>query len=186
MDTYIRELIPHDPSMGLFVAPNIPPKKVQNAIQDYAKKARERDVVALYDATLLGSAKDGAVFLQDRFIFQNTDLQPAYEVKYEDLVEVQQKKKFMGGRSLKLLVNRGRATIDLELDFSGQAKAAPFVERFLQEAMHRITDMELIANRPAESSSATDIRAVEETLFELVDKGLLSQEDYRKMINVLG
>ena len=148
MDDFIREMIPHEPTMGLFVSPDIPPKKVHNAIQDYAKKASPGRVVALYDATLLGSGKDGAVFLSDRFIFQNTDLQPAYDVKYEDLVEVELKKKLMGGRTIKLMVNRGRATINLELDFSGKSKAAPYVERFLQEAMHRITDMELIANRP--------------------------------------
>ena len=190
MEDFIREMIPHEPTMGLFVSPDIPPKKVHNAIQDYAKKASPGRVIALYDATLLGSGKDGALFLNDRIIFQNTDLQPSYEVKYEDLVEVELKRKLMGGRTLKLMVNRGRATINLELDFSGKSKAAPYVERFLQEAMHRVTEMELMANRlgqPAQNAtSGTDIRAVEEALFDLVDKGLLSHDDYRRMIGVLG
>lgn len=189
MESYIKEFIPHDPTLGLFVVPDIPPKKVQNALKDYAKKVHKREVIALYDATLLGSGKDGAVFLEDRFVFQNNDLQPSYEVKYGDLVEVVAKKKMMGGRTLELMVNRGRATINLELDFSGKAKAAPYVERFLQEAMHTVTEQEIHARRPRKqatsSSGGTDPRAVEEALFELVENGLLSQEDFRRMIQVI-
>ena len=186
MEALIREFIPHDPSLGLFVIPDIPSKKVRNAIDDYAKKARHSEVLALYDATLLGSAKDGAVFLSDRFIFQNNDLQPAYEVRYEDIVEIEVKKKLMGGSRLLLSVNRGRATIPIEVDFSGKTKAVPYVERFLQEAMHRITDMELSTNRASSSSAdQTNTRAVEEALIELVDQGFLSRDDYRKMMQVI-
>lgn len=188
MESFIREFIPHDPTLGLFVEPDIPSKKVQGALQDYAKKVHRRDVIALYDATLLGSAKDGALFLADRFVFQNNDLQPSYEVKYEDLVEVTLKKKMMGGRTIELMVNRGRATINLVLDFSGKAKAAPYVERFLQEAMHRVTDAELESKRVTRNRGAddqTNARAVEEALFDLVENGLLSQEDFRKMIQVI-
>lgn len=187
MESYIKEFIPHDPTLGLFVDPDIPPKKVQNALKDYAKKVHRRDVVALYDATLLGSGKDGALFLADRIVFQNNDLQPSYEVKYDDLVEIELKKKMMGGRTIELMVNRGRATINLELDFSGKAKAAPYVERFLQEAMHRVTEIEIMAKRPNRNraNSGTDAGAVEDALFDLVNKGLLSQDDYRKMIQAI-
>lgn len=186
MESFIKEFIPHDPTVGLFVDPDIPAKKVQNALQDYAKKVHRRDVVALYDATLLGSGKDGALFLADRIVFQNNDLQPSYEVKYDDLVEVELKKKLMGGRTIELMVNRGRATINLELDFSGKSKAAPYVERFLQEAMHRATEIEMMANRQAKKAgSDTDARAVEEALFDLVQQGLLSEDDLRKMIRVI-
>ena len=186
MESFIKEFIPHDPTLGLFVAPDIPPKKVQNALQDYAKKVHRREVVALYDATLLGSGKDGALFMADRIVFQNNDLQPAYEVKYDDLVEVDLKKKLMGGRTIELMVNRGRATINLELDFSGKSKAAPYVERFLQEAMHRATEIELMEKRSEQKEkTGTDVRAVEEALFDLVEQGLLRQEDYRKMIRAI-
>ena len=186
MESFIKEFIPHDPTLGLFVDPDIPVKKVQNALQDYAKKVHRREVVALYDATLLGSGKDGALFLADRIVFQNNDLQPAYEVKYDDLVEVELKKKLMGGRTIELMVNRGRATINLELDFSGKSKAAPYVERFLQEAMHRATEIEIMSKRQASNAaSGTDVRAVEEALFDLVQQGALSEEDFRKMIRVI-
>ena len=189
MEAFIREFIPHEPTLGLFVVPDIPAKKLQNAIQDYAKKVRRTEVYALYDATLLGSGKDGALFLSDRFVFQNNDLQPAYDVKYDDLVQINLKKKLMGGRILELLVNRGRATIELEMDFSGKSKAAPYIERFLQEAMNRSTELEMATQRPGQKAgrdNETNVRAVEEALFDLVEQGLLSSDDFRKMIRVIG
>ncbi len=194
MDALIRELIPHDPSLGLYVAPDIPADKLQNAIGDYAKKVNRRDVVALYDATLMGSAKDGALFLADRLVFQNNNLEPGYDVRYADIVEVEKKKKLLGGQRLVLTVNRGRATIELEIDFSGKAKAAPYVARFLKDALWR--SMEDDDDRPAVTqdepvtrsgrATETDIRAVEETLIELVRGGQLTQADYREMMRALG
>lgn len=189
MDALIRELIPHDPSLGLFVAPDIPAEKLQNAIGDYAKKVNRRDVVALYDATLMGSAKDGALFLADRLVFQNNNLEPAYDVKYTDIVEVEKKKKLLGGQRLALTVNRGRATIELEIDFSGKAKATPYVARFLKDALWRSMEDDGPEPEPvARQSTATetDVRAVEETLIELVRSGRLTQADYREMMRALG
>lgn len=176
MEKLIREYIPHDPTLGLFVAPDIPFKKLHNAIEDYAKKVRRKDVVALYDATLMGSAKDGALFLADRFVFQNNNLEPAYDILYDDLVEVNLKKKMMGGQRLQLSVNRGRATINLELDFSGKAKAAPYVARLLEDVMFRTTEAEMArnANRSTDrerEAVETDVRIVEETLIALVREG---------------
>ena len=174
--------------MGLFVRPDIPEKKVRNAIKDYARKVGRQDVHALYDATLLGSAKDGALFLSDRFVFQNNDLQPSHDILYEDVVDIELKKRMMGGRSIMLSINRGRATVQLEMDFSGKPKAAPFIERFLREAMHEITEMELSSHRASERSEAreqTDVRAVEEALIGLVKNGALTKDDYKKMMQIL-
>lgn len=190
MEKLIREYIPHDPTVGLFVAPDIPFKKLHNAIEDYAKKVRRKDVVALYDATLMGSAKDGALFLADRFVFQNNNLEPAYEILYDDLVEVNLKKKMMGGQRLQLSVNRGRATINLELDFSGKAKAAPYVARLLEDVMFRTTEAEMARNANRSSGRdrqavETDVRVVEETLIALVREGHLLEDDYRDMLRVL-
>lgn len=189
MDALIRELIPHDPSLGLYVVPNIPSGKLHNAIGDYAKKVNRGDVVALYDATLMGSAKDGALFLADRLVFQNNNLEPAHEVRYADIVEIEEKKKLLGGQRLVLTVNRGRATIELEIDFSGKAKAAPYVARFLKDALWRSMEEDAPEPEPVTRRSATtetDIRVVEETLIELVRAGQLTQADYREMMRALG
>ncbi len=183
-----REYLPHDPGKGLFVSPDIPVKRLNNAIGDYAKKVHPEEVVALYDATLLGSAKDGAVFTADRFVFQNNDLQPAHIVRYEDLVGVKLQKSFIGGRRLEVSVNRGRATLQLEIDFSGRKKAAPFVERFLEQAMHRTTELQLEQERPsviAASKGSTDVEVVTETLEALVNEGVLSPADFSKLMRVL-
>ena len=194
MEKLILEYIPHDPNLGLYVAPDIPFKKLHNAIEDYAKKVRRREVVALYDATLMGSAKDGALFMADRLVFQNNNLEPAYEIRYDDLVAVELKKKMMGGQRLHLSVNRGRATIDHELDFSGKAKAAPYVARLLEDIMFRTTEEEMAREskldaRDRSTSSRggdhTDIRIVEETLIALVRDGSLSQDDFREMMRTL-
>ncbi len=190
MEKLIRELIPHDPNLGLFVAPNIPFKKLHNAIEDYAKDVRRKEVVALYDATLMGSAKDGALFMADRFVFQNNNLEPSYEVHYDDLVQVEAEKKMLGGRRLKLTINRGRATINLELDFSGKAKAAPYVSRLLEDILYRTIAAEK-AREPVSSSEGphdggkTKVRIVEETLIALVKDGSLSEDDFREMMRVL-
>lgn len=190
MEKLIREYIPHDPTIGLYVAPDIPFKKLHNALEDYAKKVRRKDVVALYDATLMGSAKDGALFMADRVVFQNNNLEPAYDVRYDDLVQVNLKKKMMGGQRLELSVNRGRATIELELDFSGKAKAAPYVARLLEDVMFRTTEAEM-ARKPVREADRsrqaleTDVRVVEETLIALVREGHLLEDDFRDMLRVL-
>lgn len=190
MEKLIRELIPHDPSLGLYVAPDIPFKKLHNAIEDYAKDVRRKEVLALYDATLMGSARDGAIFLADRFVFQNNNLEPAYEVRYNDLVQIEPEKKMLGGKRLKLTVNRGRATINLELDFSGKAKAAPYVTRLLEDILFRTIDAEMArapissAEMPA-AGGRTNTRIVEETLIALVKAGNLSEDDFREMMRIL-
>ncbi|MEZ4700809.1 MAG: hypothetical protein R2834_10805 [Rhodothermales bacterium] len=184
MESLIRDLIPHDPTVGLYVAPDIPSKKVQNALADYAKKLHHSEVIALYDATLLGSGKDGAVFTADRVVFQNNNLEPAHEVLYTDLVAVRPKRKLMGGQKLELDVNRGRATIELAIDFSGKPEAATYVTRFLEEALNRVAAREMDDRRP-DAGGDTDYTAVEQALNELVRKGQLSPRDRRLMLDTI-
>lgn len=180
MEALIRDLIPHDPTVGLFVAPDIPDKKLKNALADYAKKLRHTDVVVLYDATLLGTGGDGALFTGDRVVFQNSNLEPAHEVLYTDLIAVRARRKLMGGQKIELDVNRGRATIQLVLDFSGKPDAAGYVARFLEEAIHRVSAREMDERRPG--AGATDVDAVEQALNDLVRQGKLTPADLRRML----
>lgn len=179
MDPFLQQLLPTAPDVGLFAVPGIPAKKLNAAIGDYAPDVVPGDVIALYDATRLGSAKDGALFLADRFVFQNNDLQAPRTIRYEDLVGVRSKRKLLGGREVVLDVNRGRATVTETIDFSAQAGAAEFVERFLQEAMLRS------ASTPREASG-TDAAAVRQALGALVDAGTLTAADRDRMLAVLG
>ena len=177
MEDLIHERIPHAPKMGLYVVPDIPAKKLRNAIRDYALDVEEDEVVAMFDATMFGSAKDGALFMADRLVFQNNDLQTPETVRYEDLVGVKAKRR-LGVKKVQLTVNRGRATFELLLDFSGQPDAAEFVEKFLSEAMLRSVSL----GRPTRTASGTDLAAVRRALDKLRKEGLLSDEDYERML----
>lgn len=190
MQELVHMLIPHDPGLGLYVAPRIPREKVRNALHDYAEGVSESEVLALYDATWMDNAKDGAVFTADRLVFQNNDFSPAQDVRYADIVGVEEKRKLIGGRSIILQVNRGRATFDLTLDFSGRPRACKYVVAFLQEAMIRVLD-EAVEDGGAEtgartedvSTDPTEVRAALEALYL---RGVLSSSDLRAMLRAIG
>jgi hypothetical protein len=187
METLIRDLIPHAPQMGLYVAPDVPSDKRRNAIQDYAPDVNPEDVLALYDATLMGNAKDGALFASDRFVFQNSDLESAQTVRYRDLVGITVKRRLLGGRKIRLDVNRGRATFQLTMDFSGSTEAAEYVARFLEEAMHQsaAADMASPSATAEQEDEGTDVDAVRAALDDLRDRGRLAEADYRRLLAVL-
>lgn len=181
MTDLLREYLPTAPDLGLYVAPDLPASKLRAALADYAPDVDPDAVVALYDATRLGSAKDGAVFLADRLVFQNNDLQPARTVRYEDVVGVRSKRKLLGGREVQIDLNRGRATVTETLDFSAQPGAAEYVERVLQQVLAR-------GARPAPDPTgdgATDRKAVEAALDRLVALGRLAATDRQRMLDVL-
>ncbi len=181
MTDLLREYLPTAPDLGLYVVPDIPTPKLRAALADYADDVEPAEVLALYDATRLGSAKDGAVFLADRFVFQNNDLSPSRTVRYEDVVGVRSKRKLLGGREIQIDLNRARATVTETLDFSGQPGAAEYVERFLQQILAHG-----VARPPAAPAGATDRRAVEEALARLVALGRLADDDRQRMLDVLG
>lgn len=189
MKELIQELIPHAPQMGLYVMPNLPDDKRRNALSDYGDAMDAEDVVALYDATLTGNAKDGALFAADRLIFQNTDLEAPQMVQYRDLVGVTSKRRLLGGRKVLLDVNRGRATFQLTIDFSGSGEAAQYVTRFLEEAMHRSAEADMARAQPEEtasdSPSETNVEAVRAALDDLRATGQLSTDDYDQLIDTL-
>ena len=185
MKNLLHELIPHAPQMGLYVEPNIPPDKLRNALHDYAPSMQPGEVVALFDATFTGNAKDGAVFATDRFIFQNNDLEPAHEVRYTDLVRVEKKRGFLKGAKVVLEVNRGRATFDLELDSSFRPQALEFLYRFLHEAM--LLPVEPHPDPPPNTltTAGSDVRAVHQALDTLRAKGHLAEADYHRLLDAL-
>ena len=180
MDSLLREYLPTAPDLGLFVAPDIPDAKLRAALADYAPEVDPASVLALYDATRLGSAKDGALFLADRLVFQNNDLQAARTVRYEDVVGVRSKRKLLGGREIQIDHNRARATVTETLDFAAQPGATEYVERFLQQVL-------VHGARPAPdpTAGATDRRAVEAALADLVRLGRLTEADRAAMLGAL-
>lgn len=55
----------------IYVSPNIPEKKLNNAIEHIAQGVEPNYVLALIDTTLFGSGKEGFVFIGDRVFINN-------------------------------------------------------------------------------------------------------------------
>lgn len=180
MEDLLRKYIPNASGIGLYVEPDIPPEKLENALRDFGAGLAPEDVLALYDATLMGSAKDGALFASDRFVFQNTNLDEPQTIRYEDLVRVTTRRRFLSGRKVMLDVNQGQATVTLSVDFSGKPKAAQYVTRFLHEAM-----MRSISEGDAAAREATDADAVIRALDALLENGKLSLAVYERLVDAL-
>jgi len=182
MENLLRDRLPHAPQMGLFVTPDLPGDRLDNALSDFATDVKRAEVLALYDATLSGTGGDGAVFTATRFVFQNNDLQSTQTVRYPDLVgvEVQSRWLGLGGKQVALTVNRGRATFDLTMDFSGTPDAASYVADFLDAAMVRDIDF-----APAAEPDTTDTDAVHDALDRLRAEQKLTEADYQRLIDAL-
>lgn len=175
MRILIEELLPHAPKIGLFVAPEIPGKRLQGAIRDYAKNIAPEDVLALYDGTFLGNGRDGAVFLEDRLIFQNSDLEPSQTVYYQNIVLVESSKSRLRGAYIGMDVNRGRATFSMSLDVSRHPRSLEYMEKFLRRVM-------LLSDSP--DSAETDWGTVSKVLDELRSRGSLTEADYQRLMEL--
>ena len=182
MEDLLRDRLPHAPQMGLFVVPDLPADRLDNALSDYARDVKRDEVLALYDATLSGTGGDGAVFARDRFVFQNNNLQATQTVRYSDLVGVKAESRWLGlgGKLVTLTVNRGRATFELSMDFSGAPEAASYVATFLDAAM-----VEDIDFTPAAEPDATDVTAVRDALQGLRTEQKLTEVDFSRLMAVL-
>ena len=182
MEDLLRDRLPHAPQMGLFVVPDLPADRLDNALSDYARDVKRDEVLALYDATLSGTGGDGAVFARDRFVFQNNNLQATQTVRYSDLVGVKAESRWLGlgGKLVTLMVNRGRATFELSMDFSGAPEAASYVATFLDAAM-----VEDIDFTPAAEPDATDVTAVRDALQGLRTEQKLTEVDFSRLMAVL-
>ena len=172
----IKELIPHSPKIGLYVDPHIPPRKLRNAIDDYAPNWDPSDVVALFDVTLLGGARDGMLLATDRVVFQNTNFEEPQEIRYSDIVEVGVRRAPFKGTRIVLHVNRGRATFETELNVSAKPRVAEYLRRFFEEAMLRPEGGE---------SVATDWARVLSVLQSLNDEGYLTDRDLQRIVNII-
>lgn len=178
----IRERLPHAPQMGLYVAPNLPAEKVQRALSTYAGMVERDDFLALYDATLLGTGGNGATFTSDRLIFKNHAFQSVQTVRYQDLVGVKTANQWLGlgGKEVQLTVNRGRATFDLTMDFSGAPEAADYVAEVLHDIMVKGVDLD-----DGTGDVETDVEAVRRALDTLRERGALADADYERLMSVL-
>ena len=87
IESIIRENINklNNGNFYFYVSPDIPPKKLDNAIAAYARDVQPGYVLALYDQTVFGSAKEGIMFLGDRMYFSRNKRM----VNYLDIQDVE-------------------------------------------------------------------------------------------------
>lgn len=69
---------------GIYIAPDIPDKKMNNAISRYGGDMLANSVVMLLDNTFFGSAKTGMLFSGTKMIWKN-DFAEAIEIEYTDI-----------------------------------------------------------------------------------------------------
>lgn len=88
INTYLKEYAHTLLGDGTHIAPNVPDKKLNGAIKNYAEDALPEHVIVLYDSTLFKSGKEGMLFLGDRFYFKPL-LEKPICVYYKDLKRVE-------------------------------------------------------------------------------------------------
>lgn len=68
---------------GILIAPNIPEKKLNNAIKAFECEDSMSSIIALYDNTLFGSAKEGMVFTGEKMLIKTSNA--LISIKYEEI-----------------------------------------------------------------------------------------------------
>lgn len=59
---HVHAMVPQNTSFDFYIKPNIPAKKLKNAIAEYGENIQEDDVIGLLDGTFWGSGKEGVIF----------------------------------------------------------------------------------------------------------------------------
>jgi hypothetical protein len=91
----IQELLGGYADSRLYLAPNIPPRKLKNAISKYAPQVTPEDVLLLYDNTILGSAADGLCLTLSGVYWYNTWGTPG-QISYMDIQKVEAQDALIG------------------------------------------------------------------------------------------
>ncbi len=73
VERLLDDHLAHDADASWYRAPDIPTKKLQNALGKYASSASAASVLALGDGTVFGSAKEGVVITADTLFSHTTE-----------------------------------------------------------------------------------------------------------------
>lgn len=78
VSAYLRENLGSISSKNVSVAPGIDEKKLNNALKAFAYNGLSGNVVALFDNTLFGTAKDGLLFTGEQVIYRSGFADPIH------------------------------------------------------------------------------------------------------------
>lgn len=87
VQTILKEKAKQVFGSGVFIAPEIPEKKLNNAISKYGNSIPVESVVILFDSTIWGSAKAGMLFSGTRMIWKEDYTDPI-AIEYSDINSV--------------------------------------------------------------------------------------------------
>ncbi|CAB1207538.1 hypothetical protein [Acinetobacter bouvetii] len=87
INVYLREELQKLSEKCIYIAPNIPEKKLNKAIKSFKYEGNPENIIALLDTTLLGSGADGLMFTGEKVIFKPAYNDP-HHIKYEIITDV--------------------------------------------------------------------------------------------------
>lgn len=85
VNLYIKENIHTISDSDIYVTPNIPEKKLNNAIKAFKCEDFYKTILAIYDNTLFGSATEGLIFTGEKMVFNNGEL---FVFPYKDIQSI--------------------------------------------------------------------------------------------------
>jgi hypothetical protein len=100
----IRDLVLTQVQGDLYVTPQIPDKKLANAIAYYAKDARASEILVLYDASVWGGAKKGCCLTSRRLFWRNEEEEPG-DVFLSNVRDIRDGEAFVEIDGRRILVN---------------------------------------------------------------------------------
>lgn len=88
INSFLRENVASIGSDAVHIAPNIDEKKLNNAIKSFGYTGSPASVIALFDNTIFGSAKEGLLFSGEKFIYKEIFTDPV-SVSYNTISAVE-------------------------------------------------------------------------------------------------
>ena len=102
INVFLRESLSAVSVKNMLIAPNIPEKKLNNAIKAFDYSGSVTHVIALFDNTLFGSGKEGLLFSGEQLIHRATFGEPT-KIPYASIEKVMHIAEPKGGKSDKLI-----------------------------------------------------------------------------------
>jgi hypothetical protein len=116
---YIKTLI-KSKKENVYISPNIPQKKVYNAINSYAPYVLDSQVIALYDSTVFGSAKEGLLITGAAFYYKKY-LKNPIQINFNEIKSLQMKWESKKVKN-KIYEKRAKLKIEIYSENSGVGK----------------------------------------------------------------
>lgn len=102
INVFLRDSLGAVSVKNMLIAPNIPEKKLNNAVKAFDYSGSVTHVIALFDNTLFGSGKEGLLFSGEQLIHRATFGEPT-KVPYASIEKVMHIAEPKDGKSDKLI-----------------------------------------------------------------------------------